>query len=161
MVGRKYCLPILLLLWPRPCGPASCYCTLILDDRLPHGSNSTWCSTRWGGGTVLLFPTWGLLFHCLCRRRRSRRSGLTSRGCKFRPSGFLSSPWRFLMSVLSAMLYASFLERRLAYSTTCFDSVKFAIVRLVAVAQSSSVAFSILTKSVEISMTLLKPPPLL
>ena len=71
---------------------------------------------------------------------------------------FFSSPWRFLTAIYIAMLSASWVERRLVYSATCYVSVILAIVRLVTAAQSSAVASARLENATDISVTLFADP---
>ena len=62
------------------------------------------------------------------------------------------------MAVYSAMLSASFVEKRLAYSANCFIVVLFAVVRLVTVEKSFAVACSRLGNARDISIALFAVP---
>ena len=72
----------------------------------------------------------------------------------------LTPPCRFFMAVYSAMLYASLVERRLAYSTTCLFRVLFAVVRFLTAVRSSDVACARLANVMHMSMTFLALPVL-
>ena len=62
------------------------------------------------------------------------------------------------MTVCSAMLSASLLERRLAYSATCSVRVMFSVVRLVTAARSSTVVCARLANTTDISIALFAVP---
>ena len=62
------------------------------------------------------------------------------------------------MTVCSAMLSASLLERRLAYSATCFVRVLLAVSRLVTATRSYAVTCSILANATDIYVTLFAVP---
>ena len=62
------------------------------------------------------------------------------------------------MAICSAILSASLVERRLAYSATCLVRVMFAVVRFFTEAQSSAVACDRFADAMDISMEMFVVP---